>query len=781
MTDLRLVQHPALELVPRDVWPATLRTTQVEGLTHALTNRSRRGSSILVDTTSADLLQIFGRPTAITAAVEELASTSGVDPFALLEQAVPWLERLIELGHLVVVGEPTASDTSDDLPADVVRDGWSVTRTVRRIDDSAVYEVARQGERAALKIVRDSSSWALPALRNEAYVLGRTTCSCVPRVLSVGLGDQPPHLLVQWRDGTHVTDVAARLRRAQQPRSRLALLVLIAATARAYAQLHAVGVLHGDVQPRNVLATEDSDPAVSIVDLGFGDVVGDDAPDRPRRPRGGVEGYQAPELVHDGTTTWEATPASEQYALGCLLYELATGAFPFDRAVGAQEFRRRIGRVPPRPFVDAGTRGWEDLEAILARAMARSPGDRYPSVAELADDLDHLVDVGRTLVAPRTPGALAEPTAWVPPDELGRLMPPLASVNYGAAGIAWSLRQRARAQRDGVLLASAQAWVDRANALAEHPHGFANPLLGIGPGTVGGASLYHSPVGTRLVELLVARDLDEDWSAPLASLLALMAVPTDDADIVSGRAGHLLACCHALAALRDAGGRHLTELLRLGDQLLTGLAEPAPQTTDAVPGVGAAFLGMAHGWAGVAYAAALWCRLRQRPLPPWGVRLVDGLVAAAVDDGHGGACWPRNPGGRPSSAWAGWCHGSAGHALLHAELSRSLDPRHLDLAEAAGRHAASSLGENVSLCCGLAGVGYAALSLYRRTGREAWVTVASQCVERADGLPVDVAMQHSLYKGDLGIRLLRADLAAPSGAVFPLVEADEPRTVRRED
>jgi len=80
-----------------------------------------------------------------------------------------------------------------------------------------------------------------------------------------------------------------------------------------------------------------------------------------------------------------------------------------------------------------------------------------------------------------------------------------------------------------------------------------------------------------------------------------------------------------------------------------------------------------------------------------------------------------------------------------------------------------------NLCCGLTGRAYALLALYRESGDVEWRDRAFILAERAAGRRKkagdDIARQ-SLYKGDVGVALLAADLANPEGAVMPFFEAE---------
>jgi tRNA A-37 threonylcarbamoyl transferase component Bud32 len=160
---------------------------------------------------------------------------------------------------------------------------------------------------------------------------------------------------------------------------RAALVVHDLARALAYA--HRLGVVHRDVKPANVILDQEGRPHLT----DFGLAYRQDASDRPT-VAGVVVGtphYLAPELVLGRRETVE--PASDQYSLGVVLYELLCGRPPFNGVPQAVLYQAVHSQpVPPhqpRPEVP------RELEAICLRAMARRPEDRYPGCDALADDL----------------------------------------------------------------------------------------------------------------------------------------------------------------------------------------------------------------------------------------------------------------------------------------------------------------------------------------------------------------------------------------------------------
>lgn len=131
----------------------------------------------------------------------------------------------------------------------------------------------------------------------------------------------------------------------------------------------------------------------------------------------------------------------------------------------------------------------------------------------------------------------------------------------------------------------------------------------------------------------------------------------------------------------------------------------------------------------------------------------------------------------------GWCNGSAGFVYLWTLAHRTLRRAEYGiLAEEAGFDTWESEGQIGSLCCGYAGQAYALLNLYKHTGDKAWLHRAQALAQRGARsilqMPGGSAYQElmtrteSLYKGELGVAVLAAELERPEFAAMPFFETE---------
>ena len=149
---------------------------------------------------------------------------------------------------------------------------------------------------------------------------------------------------------------------------------------------HLIGIVHRDIKPDNIYLVRDpSAPGairIKILDFGIAKLVGDQLGDNPKlKTKGGsilgTPAYMAPEQCRGGA---EIDARVDLYAVGCILFEMLTGRPPFVAEGGGETMAMHIYEPPPRLHQFAPHLPVE-LDAVIAKLLAKSPDDRTPSAA----------------------------------------------------------------------------------------------------------------------------------------------------------------------------------------------------------------------------------------------------------------------------------------------------------------------------------------------------------------------------------------------------------------
>lgn len=258
----------------------------------------------------------------------------------------------------------------DDFRIDEVVSNGRYSRLMRATD-------LENGKSLVLKFphprIAEDASYRL-AFVNEAWVSARVRSPWIGEVVEIPPGRQTRlYSAMPFYDGE---TLEARLRRP--PKIGLAEGVQIATRlARAIATLHRSGIIHRDIKPDNVILL--SDGGLRLVDLGVCRVP--QLEDFPEQDIPGTPSYMAPELFAGAA----GDELSDLYALGVTIYRAFSGSYPYGEI---EPFTKpRFGKPQPlytkRPDLPA----W--LGAVLSKAVAPDPRDRYGDVLEFAFELEN--------------------------------------------------------------------------------------------------------------------------------------------------------------------------------------------------------------------------------------------------------------------------------------------------------------------------------------------------------------------------------------------------------
>jgi serine/threonine-protein kinase len=215
--------------------------------------------------------------------------------------------------------------------------------------------------------------------RQEARAMASLDHENIVKVYDIAQDGVLPIIVVECVAGRDVGDLLAENHRGrlnEQFVRRMATQLL-----RALSYAHRRGIIHRDIKPSNILLM--SDGTVKVADFGIARIVEED--DAESGEPGEIVGsarYMSPEQL----TGKDATPRSDIYSVGVLLYHCLTGRPPFSGDIKSLA-RQHINSAPTPPR-KLNKRITPRMEAVMLKALAKDPCDRYPSAAAMLDDIE---------------------------------------------------------------------------------------------------------------------------------------------------------------------------------------------------------------------------------------------------------------------------------------------------------------------------------------------------------------------------------------------------------
>ncbi len=297
--------------------------------------------------------------------------------------------------------------------------GYEIEGVAGRGGMGVVYRAhqVRPSRTVALKVISPSlasETGFRERFARESEMAASIEHSNVVPVYEVGEESDLLFIAMRYVEGTDLGKVIAT-EGGLPPRRAIQILTELTAALDA---AHAKGLVHRDVKPANVLlARESGREHVYLTDFGLAKLAEGDGRTRTGTFLGTLD-YAAPEQL-------EGRPVdarTDVYAAGCVLYQMLTGDVPFPREGEPAIMWAHLSDQPPAARAHVPTLPAE-LDAVIARALAKDPDDRYPSAGDLARDAVAAAEGQRATAHERT---IATGAAAPPAGAAGRFDPTVA-------------------------------------------------------------------------------------------------------------------------------------------------------------------------------------------------------------------------------------------------------------------------------------------------------------------------------------------------------------------
>ena len=262
--------------------------------------------------------------------------------------------------------------------------GYAIRKEVGEGGTSAVYLADHPNHgTVAVKVLREKlrqDKTAVARFVREAEYGARVKHPNVVETIEIGEADGLHFLAIEWAEG----EILERYAKQNAPLSRDEVASIVTQIAAGVQAAHDANIVHRDLKPENVMY----DPKTRRVKLlDFGIATDTQASTDERLTRAGffvgTLMYIAPEALSGEIVT----AAADQYSLATIAYFLLTRCLPYT-AKAPREMFTQLLTMPPIPLKDAGEGGFDfapELDAVVMRALSRSPAARYPSVMAFAN------------------------------------------------------------------------------------------------------------------------------------------------------------------------------------------------------------------------------------------------------------------------------------------------------------------------------------------------------------------------------------------------------------
>lgn len=231
----------------------------------------------------------------------------------------------------------------------------------------------------AIKILKEElagNSDFLRRFRNESKAIAVLSHPNIVKVYDVSFGDRIQYIVMEYIDGITLKQY---IEQQGEIKWREALYFTVQ-ILRALQHAHEKGIIHRDIKPQNTMLLEDG--TIKVTDFGIARFSQAETQTMTDKAIGSVH-YIAPEQARGGYINDKA----DIYSVGVMLYEMLTGQLPFvaDNAVSVAIMQMQAEPTPPSRINPSIPKG---LEEITMHAMEKNPAQRFPSAADMLEDVE---------------------------------------------------------------------------------------------------------------------------------------------------------------------------------------------------------------------------------------------------------------------------------------------------------------------------------------------------------------------------------------------------------
>ncbi|GAX48418.1 Stk1 family PASTA domain-containing Ser/Thr kinase [Pseudolactococcus reticulitermitis] len=280
----------------------------------------------------------------------------------------------------------------------IYADRYRVIKEIGRGGMANVYlaeDTFLDNRQVAIKILRsnfENDSLAIARFQREAYAMAELSHPNIVGISDVGDADDQQYIVMEYIDGLTLKQyINEHAPLANEEAVRIGDEILAA-----MALAHSSGIIHRDLKPQNILITKDG--TAKVTDFGIAKALSETSLTQTNSMFGSVH-YLSPEQARGGN----ATPQSDLYAIGIIIYEMLTGAIPFDGdsavTIALKHFQENLPSI-----INQNKNVPQALENVVIKATAKKLSDRYANVTDMRRDLnlalslDHAHDPKLTFV-----------------------------------------------------------------------------------------------------------------------------------------------------------------------------------------------------------------------------------------------------------------------------------------------------------------------------------------------------------------------------------------------